>query len=297
MAMAMAMAMMGGPAPPPSWISLWPEREHPGMRVVAPAVACPPMHRRAAMVVFRGGAFRIHNGSGKDCAEFFAERGLLAFEVEYHTAEGPGPCATGTGAFPRPIHDAARAVRLIRSRAAEFGVDPNRIGVAGFSAGGHLAAILCGPELPCQEGDEEDLADFSFRPDVCVLSYPVISLMPELRGPRNLSNSAENLLGAEAEDEAQLTALSAERRVSRGHPPTFLWHTRADEVVPVAHSEEYANAMTENGVPHKLLLFEEGPHAMGLALEGEHANDWSAQMLAWLGPWCEPRFAAPIEKL
>jgi len=247
------------------------------------------------MVVFRGGGYRINNGSGVGCAEFFAERGLLGVEAEYRTVEGPGASAAGGEGplFPKPLQDAARAVRLLRHRAVEFGIDPNRIGVAGFSAGGHLATMLCREELPCQEAVEDDLVHVSFRPDVCILSYPVISMLLELRGTKNLSESAENLGCAVGDEEL----LSAELRVSRGHPPTFLWHTKEDDIVPSAHAEGYACALGEKGVPHKLLLYDAGPHALGMALDGDHANDWASQMWAWLGDWAAPRFSVPAPSL
>lgn len=247
----------------PRYIPLWAGREHPRMIVWAlSSFACPPMHRIAAMLVFRGGAYRTNNGSGAGCAEFFSSRGILGVEVEYRTKEGPGECAVRDEEgplFPRPVQDGARAVRIVRHMAAGLGVDPNRIGVSGFSAGGHLAALLCGSELPCQEAEEEDLAHISHRPDVCILSYPVISMLPSLRGPGNLSNSAENLGCSTTAGVDESLSLSAEYRIHRGHPPTFLWHTRADQVVPVAHSEVYAEALKEKGVDHTRGLLVHSP--------------------------------------
>mmetsp|Transcript_177513 Transcript_177513/g.563159 ORF Transcript_177513/g.563159 Transcript_177513/m.563159 type:complete len:292 (-) Transcript_177513:103-978(-) len=287
-------------------VALWPGREHPCMRITTPSQPCLPMHRRAAMMVFRGGAYAIHDGSGRGCAEFLADRGMLAVEVEYRTVTGPGPCAEGMGVYPKPIHDAARAVRVLRSMATELGIDPNRIGVTGFSAGGHLASMLCGTELPCQEADDDDLVGVSCRPDVCVLAYPVISMCKELRVETahpedrcdgNLGGSVGHLLGPHSEDEATLALLSAELRVVQGHPPTFIWHTRADDCVPVRHTEVFVEALEMHGVPHKCVLFDSGPHALGLALDGEHANDWSEQLMAWLGAWAKPQFAAPAMQL
>merc|ERR1719491_768957 len=184
----------------PRCIPLWPGREHPEMRVYSGP--CPPMHRRAAVVVFRGGGYGICNGSGGECAEWFAGKGMVGIEAEYTTTEGPVPIdASGGRLFPRPFQDAARAVRLVRKQANDLGIDPNRVAVAGFSAGGHLAAMLCNEEFPCQEAAAEDLYEISFRPDVLILSYPVISVLRdgEVRGRSNLGNSAENL-GVEASE-------------------------------------------------------------------------------------------------
>lgn len=247
------------------------------------------------MVVFRGGGYRIHNGSGEGCAQYFADRGVLGVEVEYRTVEGPGDCAEGPGIFPKPFHDVARAVRLVRSMATELGVDPNRIGVTGFSAGGHLAAMLCGGEnLPCQEAMEDDLSHLSFRPDVCVLGYPVISFLPEMLDGTGVLESCRDNLGCPSGEEE---SVSAQLRVTQGHPPVFIWHTKADKSISAWHSELYAQALKEKGVPHKLLLFEDGPHALGLALEGEFANDWGSQMLSWLGAWVQPRLSVPAPEL
>eukprot|EP00929_Paragymnodinium_shiwhaense_P074540 TRINITY_DN38158_c0_g3_i2.p1 TRINITY_DN38158_c0_g3~~TRINITY_DN38158_c0_g3_i2.p1 ORF type:complete len:185 (-),score=16.75 TRINITY_DN38158_c0_g3_i2:1229-1783(-) len=147
-----------GPAQERLRIPLWPGAEHPQLQVFD--AACPPMHRRAAVIVFRGGSYRINNGSGEGCAAYFAERGVVGIEAEYRTVEGPGACAIDKDSgplFPRPLQDAARAIRLVRQKASELNIDPNRIGVVGFSAGGHLAAIMSTGELPCQEATEEDL--------------------------------------------------------------------------------------------------------------------------------------------
>lgn len=252
------------------------------------------MHAAAAMVVFQGGGYRINNGSGAGCAEFFADRGFLGVEVEYRTVEGPGECAVAanTPLYPLPFQDGARAMRLIRQRAAELGIDPNRIGVTGFSAGGHLAAILCGETLPC-EAEEDDLRHVSFRPDICILGYPVLSLLQEHRGPGNLSGTAERIVPPDME----LSALSVETRVRLGHPPCFMWYTRADAIVPYQQGELYAAALAEAGVPHKLVLYDEGPHALGLAKEGPYANDWTEQAVAWLGAWGRPQLRVPAVPL
>ncbi|CAE8640811.1 unnamed protein product [Polarella glacialis] len=275
---------------PSKHIPLWPGRDHPRMSIFLPRDGCPPLHHCAAMLVFQGGSYRINNGSGEGCAQWFADRGVLGIQVEYRTAEGPGLCAVTDEEplFPRPVHDAVRAVRLVRQMALGLEVDPNRIGVVGFSAGGHLATMLCSAELPCAESDEDDLQHISFRPDVCVLCYPLISLGPSLRGPAGLGCCLRSLRCPEEGEES----LCAELRVRPGHPPTFLWHTHDDELVPVAHTETYARALEEHGVPHKALFYS-GPHALGMCLEGEHANDWAEKMLEWLGGWASPRFVAP----
>merc|ERR1719453_941164 len=99
---------------------------------------------------------------------------MVSVEVEYRTVSGPGDCAVGQPCYPKPLQDAARAVRLVRNMAIELGVSPNRIGVIGFGAGGHLAAKLCSSELVCDNAAEEDLTHISFRPDICILSYPLL---------------------------------------------------------------------------------------------------------------------------
>jgi len=270
---------------------LWPGREYANMQLFQ--ATAPPMHRCAAMLIFRGGGYRINNGSGDGCAEFLASRGVMGIEVFYRTTEGPGACAVGSegSLFPKPLHDAVRAIRLVRHKAREFNVDPNRIGVVGFSAGGHLAALLCGSELPYPEAEEEDLSHVSFRPDVCVLCYPLISLHSSLYGP-GLEVCRNRLKLSEAEEEF----LAADLRVARQHPPTFLWHTRNDNVVPVLQAETYAESLKEAGVAHESYFYD-GVHGLGMALSGDDANDWSSKMMKWLGPWANPQLSVPAETL
>jgi len=148
-------------------VALWPDRAYPAMRLYAPAHAAAG-HARPALIVLRGGGYARSDGSGEGSAAWAAQKGLVGVEVDYRT-DG--------AAFPQAYADAARAVRLVRSYAAEWGIDPERVAVLGYSAGGHLASLLSTqPLLPT--GITDDLAArYSARPDAVALAYPLVSFV------------------------------------------------------------------------------------------------------------------------
>jgi acetyl esterase/lipase len=241
------------------------------MRVVLPERAS--TQPSPAVLVFQGGGYS-RLGSGGEAAEWLAAQGIVGILVEYRTQAGAG------GAYPGCFADAARAVRLVRSRAAEWGIDPTRVGVLGFSAGGHLAALLSTrPDLHVDRAD--DLTGIDARPDLLVLAYPVISFVEGYE--RAIEITAERFFGRPDPDESERREYSAERYVAPGHPPVFLWTTRDDELVPALHSELFADACAKAGVPVRFELFASGPHGMGLALDqpGE-VRLWTDLLLEWL---------------
>jgi acetyl esterase/lipase len=252
-------------------VPLWNGSPSPAMRVVFPASRGPA----PALVVFRGGAYSTSQGSGGGAAEWAAANGMVGVEVDYRTQ------ATGD-AFPKNYADAARAVRLVRARAGEWSVDPARVGVLGFSAGGHLASLLgTQPDLYVDPAD--DLAPrIAARPDFVLLAYPLISFV-EGYSPGTFVGSAENFVGRRDLDEDVRRRFSNELHVVPGHPPVFLWTTADDALVPAAHSERFAEACKKAGVSVTLEIFPHGPHGMGLALH-EHGDvaGWTRDALAWL---------------
>ena len=257
----------------PREVSLWPGRSHPSIRLVFPKTAVE--HPRPAILVFRGGGYSSSSGSGAGSAEWAADHGMVGIEVEYGTS--------GTHAyFPQNYADAARSVRLVRQHAAEWNIDPKRIAVMGYSAGGHLASLLSTrPErwkIP-----EDDLAGkISARPDVVILAYPLISFV-ERYSPGAFAGSVENFFGSGSNTESRRRELSNELHVDHAHPPVFLWTTQDDGLVPYTHAQLFAEACRRAGVPVEFKLYPHGPHGMGLARnqDGE-VGHWTELLLDWL---------------
>lgn len=256
---------------PPLDVPLWgggAERASPAMRVVFPRLRRGA--RAPALVVFRGGGYATNAGSGGGAAEWAASHGMVGAEVAYRTS------------LPDNLADAARAVRLVRAHAEDWGVDPGRTGVLGFSAGGHLASLLSTrPSLAGEPPD--DLAPrIAARPDFVVLAYPVISFV-ERYAPGALASSVENFFGHRDVDEPARRRFSNELHVAAGHPPVFAWHTADDPLVPAAHSQRFVEACQRAGVPVSFTLFPRGPHAMGLALtDPSDVSTWTRLLLDWL---------------
>ena len=264
---------MPSPDAAPFLVPLWPGRTDPAMRVHLPdADRSQP---RPALVVFRGGGYARCDGSGGGSGAWAARHGLIGIEVDYGTR--------ATRSFhPAPYADAARAMRLVRSHAAEWGVDPARVGVLGYSAGGHLATLIS-TQPALWTAPEDDLAPrISARPDLVVLAYPLISFVEDAAAGAFLG-SVENFFGRAEISESERRRFSSELHVEPSHPPVFLWTTADDEIVPAAHSQRFAEACQRAGVAISFTLYPHGPHAMGLALDrtGDVAR-WTTLLLAWL---------------
>jgi acetyl esterase/lipase len=160
---------------------------------------------------------------------------------------------------PAMLDDAGRAIRLVRANAAKLNVDPGRVAIMGFSAGGHLASTA-GTHFSAGKSDAEDPVErLSSRPDRLILVYPVIALAT----PFGHAGSLRNLLGENPSSEL-IESLSNERQVTKDTPPTFLAHTNADSGVPAENSLLFAMALRKAGVPVELHLFERGQHGLGL---------------------------------
>jgi len=194
--------------------------------------------------------------------------GITAFVLKYRL----GPKYH----HPSELLDAARAVRLVRSRAAEWKVDPRRIGVLGFSAGGHLASTIGTHFDPGQQGAADEVDRVSSRPDLLVLVYPVITM-----GKFTHGGSKKNLLGDNPSPE-MIKLLSNEEQVTKDTPPTFLIHTMNDAAVPVENSLQFAEALRKVGVPFELHVYERGPHGFGLAGDNPILSTWPARCADWL---------------
>jgi acetyl esterase/lipase len=210
-----------------------------------------------AVVVCPGGGYRRRAPhEGEPVARWLNGLGIAAFVLDYRVAPNQ---------HPAPLEDAGRAMRTVRERAAEWRVDRGRVGILGFSAGGHVAASA---------GTLMDDADG--RPDLMVLCYPVITF-----GEHRHEGSMLNLLGEEPPTELR-EALSLERRVTAEMPPTFLWHTADDASVPVENSLVFAGALARHDVPFALHVFPRGRHGLGLAVEDPVVGAWTGLCAAWL---------------
>jgi acetyl esterase/lipase len=178
--------------------------------------------------------------------------------------------------YPVELWDAQRAIRYVRSHAAEFGIRSDHIGIWGFSAGGHLASTaathFAQPDTEAGPIDRQ-----SARPDFAILSYPVITMLE----PYVHLGSRRNLLG-DKPDPALVQLLSNELQVTTQTPPTFLFHTTEDQVVPVENSVEFYLALRKAGVPVEMHIYQKGKHGVGLAVTDPILRTWPEHLAAWL---------------
>jgi acetyl esterase/lipase len=207
---------------------------------------------------------------GEAVAEWFRGFGVATFVLRYRIAP--------RYRHPAPLMDVQRAIRTVRARSAEWGVDPDRIGVMGFSAGGHLASTAGtlfddAPAVATDSIDQE-----SPRPDFLILGYPVITLKPTYAH----GGSRGNLLG-ESPDPELVEQLSTELRVTDRTPPTFLMHTNADKGVPSENSVLFYLALRNAGVPAEMHIYADGPHGVGLAQDHPVLKGWPEQLRLWMG--------------
>ena len=254
----------GAPGTPPTK----PEHE-PVLLLSRPAadVAVP-----TAVIVIPGGAYAglAMDHEGTQIADWLNSIGVTAFVLKYRLH--------GTGhQHPIPMLDGQRAIRTVRARSTEWKIDPNRVGIIGFSAGGHLASTL-GTHIDAGDSKATDPIDrISSRPDFMILCYPVISMTADFihRGSR------DNLLGPKP-DEALLKSLSNETQVTRETPPTFLFHTNEDAGVLPENSIAFYSALRKAGVPAELHIYERGVHGVGLARNVPGTSTWPDRCREWL---------------
>lgn len=224
----------------------------------------------SAVVVCPGGGYSIlaMDHEGKQVADWLNARGIAAFVLKYRL--GPR--------YHHPIElgDAQRAIRTVRANAAEFRVVADRIGIWGFSAGGHLASTAS-THFDKGNPDAADPIDrASSRPDFSILCYPVITM-----GEFTHRGSRRNLLG-DNPDPALIELLSSEKQVRADTPPAFLFHTSDDSGVPVENSVMYFMALRKAGVPAEMHLYEHGAHGVGLAWKYPVLSTWTARLEDWL---------------
>ncbi|MBM3758220.1 MAG: alpha/beta hydrolase [Acidobacteria bacterium] len=225
-----------------------------------------------AVVVCPGGGYGALavDHEGKQIAQWLNSQGISAFVLKYRL----GPRYR----HPVMIGDAQRALRIVRARAAEWHVNPGKIGVMGFSAGGHLAATVA-THFDAGNPSAADAIDRAgSRPDFAILCYPVITFTEEAYVHKG---SRRNLLG-DTPDSALVQNLSNERAVTKETPPTFLFHTDADTGVPPENSVLFYLALRKHGVPAELHIYEKGPHGVGLGWSDVALSSWPARLADWL---------------
>jgi acetyl esterase/lipase len=267
------------PAVEPTRIQLW-EKGAPGTPPTKPAdepvvfMSRPAANKATstAVIILPGGGYGglAMDHEGTQIAEWLNGMGITAFILKYRMH--------GTGhQHPVPMMDGQRAIRTVRSRAAEWNVDPKRIGVMGFSAGGHLASTL-GTHFDAGADDNADpIERVSSRPDFLILCYPVISLTANFTH----GGSLRNLLG-ESPDNALLQNLSNEMQVTPQTPPTFIFQTTEDKGVPAENCIAFYLALHKAGVPAEMHIFQSGKHGLGLAKDVPGTNKWPELCHEWL---------------
>ncbi len=224
-----------------------------------------------AVIIAPGGGYGAlaTNHEGRQVASWLNAMGVTAFVLKYRL----GPRYH----HPVQLGDAQRAIRLVRSRAQEFGIAADRIGMMGFSAGGHLTATA-GTHFDSGNSQTADPIDrLSSRPDFLILGYPVISFS----APLAHQGSVKNLLG-ENPDPKLINDMSNELQVSAQTPPTFLFHTSNDAAVPVENSVAFYLALRKAGVAAEMHIFENGPHGVGLDLGNPTLSEWPRLLANWL---------------
>ncbi len=255
-------------------IELWPEEKAPvgGGRFEKDNPVITVHHPEApngtAIVICPGGGYGtlVKGPEGHGIAQWLGKHGITGVVLEYRLPRG--------GSF-RPLLDAQRAIRITRAKANEWKVDPGKVGIMGFSAGGHLASTAATHFEAGRNEDPDPIQQLSCRPDFAILVYPVITMDKGTHG-----GSKRNLLGNDP-SQRLVDLFSNEKQVSADTPPCFLAHALDDAVVPVAHSQMFFKALLEKKVPAKLLELPRGNHGLN-GYKGPMWDEWQKQCLDWL---------------
>ena len=272
--------MLSAAAAPTNSLPLWAggapgalgtaEKDIPALTVYLPD---PAKATGAAMVICPGGGYGgLANHEGEHYARFLNESGIAGFVLRYRLA-------TGGYHHPAMLQDAARAVRTVRARAAEWHVDQQRIGIMGSSAGGHLASTLLTHFDAGDPSAQDPIDRQSSRPDLGILCYAVITM-----GEFTHQGSKNNLLGRQPSAEL-VRELSNELQVTAQTPPCFIWHTWEDKAVAVENSLQFAAALRKADVRFDLHIYEKGPHGLGLGTrewDPAHRHPWTHDLNFWL---------------
>ena len=227
----------------------------------------------SAVVVLPGGAYvgLAADLEGREIADWFTARGFRAFILSYRLS-------SNGYLLPVPLLDARRAVQLVRARARDYQIDPNRIVVIGFSAGGHLAALAGTQFVPGNPEAEDPIERASSRPDYLVLGYPWIGAISSVTSHLSYCK----LFDVMDRCEALRLAYSPDLFVTKDTPPTFLYHTFTDQTVPVEQSMRFYEALIKAGVPSEMHIFANGGHGSGLGKGDASLDQWPGLLETWL---------------
>jgi len=262
----------------PVTIPLWPggvpgalgteEADKPSLTIYLPA---PPQATGTGIVVCPGGGYGglALDHEGHQVARLLTSRGVAAFILKYRL----GPRYH----HPVMLNDVLQAIRTVRATAAQYGLKPDRIGVLGFSAGGHLASTAATLFDRGDPAAATTVGRTSSRPDFAVLAYPVI----QMGGDVTHKGSQNNLLGPDAPPELA-AKLSTDKQVTKDTPPTFLFHTDEDDGVPAENSVLFYLALRKAGVPAELHIYEKGQHGVGLAPGDPVLRTWTDRLFDWM---------------
>jgi len=276
-ALSLALAALVTAQAPKQTVLLWPDGA-PGALGTAdedkPSLALYPASGSAntysGVIVCPGGGYAhlAMDHEGVQIAAWLNNLGIGAYILKYRL--GPK--------YHHPIElwDAQRAIRYVRSHASQLGIRPDRVGIWGFSAGGHLASTAA-THFANPDSEADPIDRQSARPDFAILSYPVISMLD----PYAHLGSRRNLLG-EKPTPALTELLSNELQVTSRTPPTFLFHTTEDEVVPVENSVLFYLALRRAGVPVEMHIYQKGAHGVGLAQKDPILRTWPQHLSTWL---------------
>ncbi len=227
------------------------------------------------VVIFPGGGYMMlaYDWEGTDIAKMLNAKGIAAFVVKNRLPDEE----TSKVRHLSPILDARRAIRLVRHHSDVFNIDKNKVGVMGFSAGGHLASTLSTHYDKNIASLEDAISKEMARPDFSILVYPVISMDSSFTH----QGSKDALLGKNPDQELE-DLYSNEKQITKDTPPTILIHSADDFAVPVKNSLVYYEALLKNGVSAEMHLYPSGGHGYSLATKSQHLRSWSDRVLEWI---------------
>ncbi len=235
---------------------------------------CPAAEKTsdATVIICPGGAYEclVIEKEGFHVAEYFNKQGMNAFVLKYRLKQYKQPA---------PLADVQRAIRMVRKDADKYGINPDKIGIMGFSAGGHLAASAS-TMFDDKVYELADDKEISARPNFSILAYPVITM-----GPETNPGSKNNLLGSKPSEEL-VKQYSCQARITDQTPPTFMVFTSDDSIVPVANGIMYYQALVEHKINAEFHIYNKGPHGFGIdcleGCEGLTVKNWNITLTNWL---------------